>query len=69
MIRAAEVDKLADAVAKRCFGTDLAAAHRWGRALGHLDRDMPGLPRTAYQGNQVLNDGVVKPEEELPESI
>lgn len=30
----AELDKLADAVAKEQFGTDLAAARRWGRAFG-----------------------------------
>jgi len=29
-----ELDKLADAVAKETFGTDLAGALRWGRALG-----------------------------------
>jgi hypothetical protein len=32
----AELDKLADAVAKQYFGTDMAAAHRWGRALGFI---------------------------------
>jgi hypothetical protein len=30
----AELDKLADSVAKEQFGTDLAAAARWGRAFG-----------------------------------
>lgn len=29
-----ELDKLSDIVAKECFGTDLAAAARWGRAFG-----------------------------------
>jgi hypothetical protein len=29
-----ELDKLADQVAKDSFGTDLAAAARWGRAFG-----------------------------------
>lgn len=28
-----ELDALADAVAKEAFGTDLAAAYRWGRAF------------------------------------
>jgi hypothetical protein len=62
-----ELDALADAVAKRVFRTNLAAAHRWGRALGHIDRDLPGLPATAYQGGPVLNSGVTKPDDELPE--
>lgn len=31
-----ELDQLADAVAKHCFGTDMAAAQRWGKALGYL---------------------------------
>lgn len=62
-----ELEALADAVARRVFGTDLAAANRWGRALGHLDRDLPGLPSTAYAGGPVLNAGVTKPDEELPE--
>lgn len=31
-----ELDKLADIVAKENFGTDLAAAFRWGRALGAI---------------------------------
>ena len=60
-----ELDKLADAVAKQVFGTDLAAAHRWGRALGYLDRDMPGLPDSAYSGSRVADAD--KPEEELDE--
>lgn len=29
-----ELDKLADKVAKQYFGSDMAAAHRWGRAFG-----------------------------------
>lgn len=62
-----ELDALADAIAKRVFGTDLAAAHRWGHALGHIDRDLPGLPATAYSGGPVLNSGVTKPDDELPE--
>lgn len=31
-----ELDQLADTVAKHCFGTDMAAAQRWGKALGFL---------------------------------
>lgn len=64
-----ELDVLADAVAKRVFGTDLAAAHRWGSALGHIkaDDEMPGLPATAYQSGPVVGYGVSKPESEANE--
>lgn len=31
-----ELDQLSDLVAKWAYGTDLAAAHRWGRALGYF---------------------------------
>ena len=46
-----ELDRIADKVARAVFRTDLAGAHRWGRALGRLDRDMPGLPDSAYSGS------------------
>jgi len=60
-----ELDIIADAVAKRVFGTDLAGVHRWGRAMGTLDRDMPGLPDSAYSGGRVADCD--KPEEEQAE--
>lgn len=63
----ADLDKLADAAAKAYFGTDLAAAHRWGHALGYLDRDMPGLPDSAYSGGRVADAD--KPESEAAELI
>lgn len=45
----AELDAIADHVAKAVFGTDLAAAYRWGSALGMIDKPAPaGLPLTAY---------------------
>jgi len=45
------LDALADIVAKKAFGTDLAAAFRWGNALGMIDVPAPdGLPATAYAG-------------------
>lgn len=59
------LDVIADAVAKHVFGTDLAAAHRWGRALGHLDQDLPGLPASAYACGPVADSD--KPEEEQAE--
>lgn len=62
-----ELDAMADLVAKHVFGTDLAAAHRWGRTLGHIDRDMPGLPASAYTGGPVADSA--KPIEEALELL
>jgi hypothetical protein len=64
-----ELDAIADAVAQRVYGTNLAAAHRWGRLLGYLpsDKEMPGLPATAYESGPVLGFGATKPEEERNE--
>ena len=62
-----ELDLIAEAAAKRFFGTDLAGAHRWGRALGALDRDMPGLPASAYEHGPVADRD--KPEEEDAELL
>lgn len=44
-----ELDKAAEYIAKRVYGTNIAGAHRWGRALGYLNQDLDGLPITAYQ--------------------
>jgi len=33
---AKDLDALADAVAKEIFGSNLRAAYRWGKALGHI---------------------------------
>lgn len=60
------LDVIAEAVAKQAFGTDMAAANRWGRALGYLDGDLPGLPESAYAGGPVVTSGE-KPAEETPE--
>jgi len=62
-----ELEKLSEMVARRVFRTDMAAAHRWGRALGYLDRDLPGLPASAYSGGPVADAD--KPLEELAELI
>ena len=51
-----ELNALVDAVAKQVYGTDLAAAHRWGTALGIIETDVPGLPVTAYHGQVVTAD-------------
>jgi hypothetical protein len=48
-----ELNQLAEVVAGRAFGTDMAAAYRWCSALGH-NVDVPdGLPATAYSGGPV----------------
>lgn len=60
-----ELDELADAVAKHVFGTTMAAAHRWGRALGYVQEDIPGLPDSAYFGGRVADEH--KPAEEVEE--
>jgi hypothetical protein len=45
------LDLMADAVASRAFGTNMAAAYRWGRALGFTNKATPeGLPASAYEG-------------------
>ena len=43
-----ELDSLSDTVAKSVFGTDMAAAYRWGSALGFAPTAPAGLPSTAY---------------------
>lgn len=62
------LDKIAEAVARRVFGTDMAAAYRWGQAMGYDLPHVDGLPATAYTNGPVLLDGD-KPEEELPELL
>lgn len=61
-----DLDAIAEAMAKEFFGTDMAAANRWGRLLGYVDRDLPGLPESAYAGGPVVTSGE-KPAEEAPE--
>ena len=51
-----ELEKMADEVAKAAFGTDMAAALRWGRALGYDIPTIPGEPATAQTGGPVRED-------------
>lgn len=60
-----ELDKMADYVAKKVFGTDMAAAHRWGRAMGFSQATPKGLPASAYPGGPVADED--KPWWEAPE--
>jgi hypothetical protein len=52
------LDHLSDVVAKRVFGTDMAAANRWGSLLGFSKGSTPGLPASAYEGGPVVTEGV-----------
>jgi hypothetical protein len=61
-----ELEALAEAVAKRVYGTDMAAAYRWAGALGGDVTVPDGMPASAYPCGPVLLDNN-KPEEELPE--
>lgn len=60
------LDALSDIVAKKAFGTDRAASHRWGRLLGFVKEDAPGLPSSAYEGGPVVTSGL-KPDFESEE--
>jgi hypothetical protein len=52
-----ELEKLAESLAKAAFGTDLAAAYRWGRLLVNDCPEPPkGLPATAYSCGPVVLD-------------
>ncbi len=51
-----ELDAMSDVVAKKAFGTDMAAAYRWGAALGFAKSPPRGcLPATAYEGGPVAD--------------
>jgi hypothetical protein len=62
-----DLNALADAVAKKAFGTDMAAAWRWGGLMGFTGGATPpkGLPDSAYEGG-IVSDGN-KPEDEWAE--
>ena len=61
-----ELGALAEAVAKRVYGTDMAAAYRWAGALGGSVTVPDGMPASAYSCGPVVLDGN-KPEEEMAE--
>ena len=61
-----ELNLLAERVAKRVFGSDMAAANRWGMALGYLKTPIPGLPARAYEDASAHDDN--KPIEEFLET-
>jgi hypothetical protein len=49
-----ELNAYAEALARKVFGTDLAAAHRWYNALGG-NANIKGLPDSAYSGGPVAD--------------
>lgn len=51
-----ELNAMAEQVAKHCFGTDMAAAMRWGSAFGLDVPSIPGLPATAYPCGPVKSE-------------
>ena len=57
-----ELDEVAEAVARKALGTDMAAAYRWGSALGFSGPAPEGLPATAYPCGPAAT--VPKPPEE-----
>lgn len=60
-----ELDFISEQVAKRVFGTDMAAAYRWANALGY-DVPVPAnQPASAHSGGPVVDDN--KPEFEQVE--
>lgn len=61
----AELERIAELVAKRAFGTHMAAAYRWAGALGHSVNVPDGMPATAYSCGPVADSN--KPDFELPE--
>jgi hypothetical protein len=51
------LDALSDVVARKVYGSDMAAAHRWGSLLGFSKGAPEGLPAAAYENGPVVTDG------------
>lgn len=60
-----ELNAMADMLAKQVFGTDMAAAFRWGQAMGYVQSAPDGLPASAYSGGPVADEN--KPDFEFIE--
>ena len=60
-----ELEKASELIAKKVFGTDMAAAYRWGNALGGSITVPDGQPITAYSNGPVVIGN--KPREEMVE--
>ena len=64
---AKELDKFAGMVAQRVYGTQMAAAYRWGSIFGAVKSVPAGLPGSAYPGGMATDEN--KPLEELAEIL
>jgi len=64
---AKDLDKFAGMIAQRVYGTQMAAAYRWGSIFGAVKNIPGGLPGSAYPGGYVADKN--KPLEELAELI
>jgi len=62
-----ELDTFAGLLAKKFFGTELAAAYRWGNALGHSLPVPDNMPASAFSCGPASDEH--KPVEEMPELI
>lgn len=51
-----ELDLIAEFVAKKVFGTDMAAAYRWGQVFGLVSEVPAGLPASAQANGPVADD-------------
>ena len=60
-----ELDKFSGLVAEKVFGSQMAAAYRWGSVLGYVKNVPSGQPNSAYEGGRVADNN--KPLEELAE--
>ncbi len=59
------LDLMADQISAKVYGTNMAAAYRWGNALGHSLPVPDGMPATTYSCGPVADEH--KPESEQPE--
>ena len=60
-----ELDQFACLLAKHFMGTDMAAAYRWARALGHSVSVPDSMPASAFPCGPVADEH--KPEQEMME--
>lgn len=62
-----ELDCMASLLAKKFYGTDMAAAYRWAGALGHSVTVPESMPATAFSCGPVADEH--KPEQEQMELL
>ena len=65
------LDEMSEALAKVCFGTNMAAASRWAPLLGIQSNLPAGLPASAYEGGPAgtdIGDNSTSPEFHHPKT-